>query len=255
MSDRPSQCHLQGMPPPPPTVPAQPAPLNLWLAKPATQSRGRGIAFVHSADHAQRLCHPRATPASDREQYVVQRYVADPLLIDGRKFDLRVYVLVTSSEPLEAFVYQEGFARFCGTDYDVTGPDLAGHLTNVAFQRDAAKNGGKAETSLPLSITHGGRVAGGEPRPAGVEGGAGGGAGGDGAAGGKGAGWEWAFDAAGDEGWRELCEEWAGLDGGTKIPLSRLWALLEERGMPGRAAVWPQVSWARIAAMAWVVMW
>jgi Tubulin-tyrosine ligase family len=40
---------------------------------------------------------------------VVQRYIADPLLLHGHKFDLRLYVCVTSFNPLEAFVYQASY--------------------------------------------------------------------------------------------------------------------------------------------------
>lgn len=42
---------------------------------------------------------------------ICQVYVTKPLLIDGYKFDLRVYALLTSIDPLRIFVYNEGLAR------------------------------------------------------------------------------------------------------------------------------------------------
>ena len=45
---------------------------------------------------------------------MVQRYIDKPLLLDGLKFDLRVYiVLVGIGEGLKAYICDEGLARFC----------------------------------------------------------------------------------------------------------------------------------------------
>jgi tubulin polyglutamylase TTLL5 len=67
----------------------------VWILKPTCLSRGRGIFLVDDVTNA--VCE---------QQSVVQRYVADPLLLHGLKFDLRLYVCVTSFNPLEAFIYK-----------------------------------------------------------------------------------------------------------------------------------------------------
>ena len=67
--------------------------LNMWIMKPVGSSRGRGISILNDI-----------SGVSYGEAMVIQRYIAQPLLLDGFKFDLRLYVLVTSFNPLEAFL-------------------------------------------------------------------------------------------------------------------------------------------------------
>lgn len=76
--------------------------------------------------------------ASFKESYVISRYVENPLLVGGKKFDLRIYVLVTSYRPLKAWNYQLGFGRFCIEKYssDINERDnMFIHLTNVAISK------------------------------------------------------------------------------------------------------------------------
>lgn len=70
---------------------------------------------------------------------VVQHYMSRPFLIDGYKFDLRVYILITSVEPLSAFMFREGLARFCTEEYQKpTQKNMESsfmHLTNYAINK------------------------------------------------------------------------------------------------------------------------
>ena len=73
------------------------------------------------------------------EQYVCQRYMHKPYLIDGLKFDMRIYVLVYGIDPIRIFVFREGLARFATEEY--VGPqknnldNLYMHLTNYAINK------------------------------------------------------------------------------------------------------------------------
>ena len=48
---------------------------------------------------------------------VIQQYIADPMLIDKKKFDLRLYILIANIEPFIVYFNDEGMARFCTEDY------------------------------------------------------------------------------------------------------------------------------------------
>ena len=43
---------------------------------------------------------------------MASEYIDNPLLIDGYKFDLRVYVALTSINPLRLYMYEDGLVRF-----------------------------------------------------------------------------------------------------------------------------------------------
>ena len=70
---------------------------------------------------------------------VAQRYLTKPFLIDGYKFDLRIYALVLCCDPLRIHVYNDGLARFCTELYEAPKAanlkDVCMHLTNYAVNK------------------------------------------------------------------------------------------------------------------------
>lgn len=100
-----------------------------FIVKPAASCQGRGIFLTRTWENVR----------TDESQ-VAQRYIQHPYLIDGLKFDLRIYVLVAGCDPLKIFLYHDGLARFATEPYVApNGENLSNvcmHLTNYAINKD-----------------------------------------------------------------------------------------------------------------------
>ena len=57
------------------------------------------------------------------------RYITNPLLLEGRKFDIRAYMLIASTEPF-LILFHKGYVRLCCHEYEADNMDLGRHLTN-----------------------------------------------------------------------------------------------------------------------------
>uniref|UniRef100_A0A672TLB3 Tubulin--tyrosine ligase-like protein 5 n=1 Tax=Strigops habroptila TaxID=2489341 RepID=A0A672TLB3_STRHB len=98
-----------------------------WIVKPVASSRGRGVYLINN---------PNQIVLEDN--ILVSRYISNPLLIDDFKFDVRLYVLVTSYDPLVIYLYEEGLARFATVRYDQASKNIRNqfmHLTNYSVNK------------------------------------------------------------------------------------------------------------------------
>jgi tubulin polyglutamylase TTLL9 len=86
-----------------------------------SKCQGKGIfIFSKLSDVSHWKSYNRDNPP---EPYVCQKYLMNPLLLGGRKFDMRIYALCTSYAPLTIYLYRAGFARFAHDRYDNTDID------------------------------------------------------------------------------------------------------------------------------------
>nr|XP_050863477.1 tubulin polyglutamylase TTLL13-like [Vespula vulgaris] len=99
-----------------------------YIIKPDTGCQGRGIYLTKNLKDIK-----------PSERMICQVYISRPYLIDGYKFDLRIYTLITSCDPLRIYVYNDGLARFATSRYkEPTGHNTSNvfmHLTNYAVNK------------------------------------------------------------------------------------------------------------------------
>ena len=97
--------------------------------KPNNAACGRGIRVIH-----------KKSKVSKSLRQVACKYVHKPHLINGFKYDMRLYVLVTSYDPLRIYIFENGLVRFATAKYSISKKSLKKrfiHLTNYSVNKKA----------------------------------------------------------------------------------------------------------------------
>lgn len=152
-----------------PSVKAKKSSRKLFICKPPASARGQGINIVSTVEELKALMAANQSAANvdnttstgtsiadditanglpgskrkpvNKNQLVVQEYIANPCLLNrnSAKFDLRVYVLVTSIAPLRIYIHEEGIVRFASAKYTNNPDDIKNHfihLTNYSVNKN-----------------------------------------------------------------------------------------------------------------------
>ncbi|UJR17924.1 hypothetical protein I4U23_004823 [Adineta vaga] len=120
-------------------------PGDVWICKPSGLNQGKGIYIVRDITQLKEKydkleANPRSKSSTFRQQnkLIVQRYIMNPLLIHGKKFDIRCYMLISSVQPLLVH-YHSGYIRLSMFDFDQHDENLLTHLTNQYMQKKDPK--------------------------------------------------------------------------------------------------------------------
>ena len=103
-------------------------PTRHYIVKPSSSSQGKGIFITNNYTEVSGL----------GQSSIVSEYVDQPLLLDGFKFDMRIYVALTCINPLRIYMYDDGLVRFATKKYSNDVSSRFTHLTNYSLNKKSA---------------------------------------------------------------------------------------------------------------------
>lgn len=125
---------------------------DYWIIKPGENSNcGQGIQVAKTLSEVENIIG-QASKKRAKRTYIVQKYIDKPLLVHQRKFDIRVFALLTcQSGEYKGYFYEDGYLRTSCKDFTLSNvQNRFIHLTNDAIQKKH-DNYGKFENGNKMS--------------------------------------------------------------------------------------------------------
>lgn len=126
---------------------------SLWIVKPGENTnRGCGIQVSRDLNHIKSLIQTQQVNGH-RRSYIIQKYIEKPLLYKNRKFDIRCFALIqTTNGNLQAYWYTDGYLRTSCREYNLkNATNRMIHLTNDAIQKKS-DDYGRFESGNKVSV-------------------------------------------------------------------------------------------------------
>ena len=112
-----------------------------WVVKASKGNGGRDVWVFNKSNHEKVI-----SELPPNEEYVIQRYVNNPLLFRGKKFHFRCYSVMTAGGA--ALVYRNAFILSAGLDFDYKDDDMRKHVTNLSVNKRFAGHPGQVPCNL-----------------------------------------------------------------------------------------------------------
>ena len=135
---------------------------NLWLIKPVNMNRGRCIkiendlntieSIIKDLKSKKEIRNEKNEKIVEADYVILQKYIERPLLYKGRKFDIRLWVMLISDRNKEVFIFKEGHLKATCDQYSLDTNEPFVHLTNYSVQKHH-KNFSKIEKGNEISFS------------------------------------------------------------------------------------------------------
>ncbi len=117
---------------------------NMWIIKPINLNRGRCIQVLNDTntivEYLLKIQEMKKIEGDNNnnfkcEHVLLQKYLEKPLLYQGRKFDIRIWILIISGQENFVYIFKQGHLKATCAEYDINSSSPFIHLTNYSVQK------------------------------------------------------------------------------------------------------------------------